>query len=82
MKFPSKCDTMLIVIASMYDRSGEVEFLLRRPMNNDEDITGTLAAAEAGLQFLDEVFLLNLWAVLPHIGHLYFCFSVSIMSYF
>ena len=51
----------------MYDRSGEVEFLLRRPMNNDEDITGTLAAAEAGLQFLDEVFLLNLYAVRPHI---------------
>ena len=36
-------------------RSGEVEFLLRRPMNNDEDIEQTLVAAEAGLQFVDQV---------------------------
>lgn len=36
-------------------RSGEVEFLLRRPMNNDEDIEQTLVAAEAGLQFVDQL---------------------------
>ncbi|CAE7457352.1 unnamed protein product [Symbiodinium microadriaticum] len=36
-------------------RKGEVELLLRRPINSDEDIQFTLAAAEAGLIFMDEV---------------------------
>jgi len=36
-------------------RSSEVEFLLRRPLNSDDDIHSTLAAAEAGLFFLDEL---------------------------
>lgn len=36
-------------------RSYEVEFLLRRPLNCDDDIRSTLAAAEAGLFFLDEL---------------------------
>jgi hypothetical protein len=36
-------------------RSGEVEFLLRRPINNDEDIMHSLNCAEAGIQFLEEL---------------------------
>jgi hypothetical protein len=37
-----------------------VEFLLRRPLNNDADIQFALASAEAGLIFMDEVLILSL----------------------
>ncbi len=38
---------------SMEVRSNEVEFMLRKPVESDEDIQYTLAAAEAGLIFMD-----------------------------
>lgn len=34
-------------------RSTEVEFMLRKPVESDEDMQYTLAAAEAGLIFMD-----------------------------
>jgi hypothetical protein len=34
---------------------GEVEFVLRKPVANDDDIKRVLVAAEAGLCFMDEV---------------------------
>jgi hypothetical protein len=36
-------------------RSNEVEFMLRRPVSSNEDIQYTLAAAEAGLLFMDQM---------------------------
>ena len=38
---------------SMEVRSTEVEFMLRKPVESDEDMQYTLAAAEAGLIFMD-----------------------------
>jgi hypothetical protein len=35
---------------------GEVEFVLRKPISNDDDIKRVLVAAEAGLCFMDEVY--------------------------
>mmetsp|Transcript_1826 Transcript_1826/g.2882 ORF Transcript_1826/g.2882 Transcript_1826/m.2882 type:complete len:936 (-) Transcript_1826:39-2846(-) len=40
---------------TMVMRRGEVELLLRRPINSDEDIQFTLASAEAGLLFMEEL---------------------------
>ena len=45
----------LMLCANCHSRKGEVELLLRRPINSDEDIQFTLAASEAGLIFMDEV---------------------------
>jgi hypothetical protein len=45
-------------------RWGEVDFLLRRRIESEEDIEYTTAAAEAGLLFIDQVHELLLRSIL------------------
>jgi hypothetical protein len=45
-------------------RWGEVDFLLRRRIESEEDIEYTTAAAEAGLLFIDQVRALQLCSIL------------------
>ena len=57
-------------------RRDEVELLLRRPIHNDADIHFTLASAEAGLLFMDEVFILLLFIFLFRISYIHSIFSL------
>lgn len=36
---------------------GEVEFMLRKPIESDADIKAIITSAEAGLLFMEEVFI-------------------------
>ena len=42
-------------LSSILHRWGEVDFLLRRQVRNEDDIAYTIASAEAGLLFIEQV---------------------------
>lgn len=48
-------------------RCSEVELLLRKPINNDDDIEFVLASAEAGLLFMDEVHFFSVCGPIPNV---------------
>ena len=46
---------MMMIIVFLFYRWGEVDFLLRKRIESEEDIGYTTTAAEAGMLFIDQV---------------------------